>query len=75
VAKSDLIAKKPKNNSNKKGIPDQLKAARRAEAEARNAEYAKLTPEQKLARLDAGGFRAEKQRTQLICQIVPGDKK
>jgi hypothetical protein len=73
MAKSDLVATgKPKDNSRKKGIPAQIKAARRAEAEARNADYAKLTPAQKLAKLDAGGFAATKQRAKLAQQLTEG---
>lgn len=75
MSKDLLSTGKPKNNSNKKGVPEQLKAARRTEAEARNAEYAKLTPAQKLAKLDAGGFAATKQRAKLVLQIadIKGD--
>jgi hypothetical protein len=64
-----------KDNTRRKGIPTQQQTARKAEAEVRNAEYAKLTPQQKLARLDVGGFRAEKQRARLVAQIQQGAKK
>jgi hypothetical protein len=73
VARSDLVSTdKPKNNSNKKGVPTQLKAARRAEAEARNVEYSKLTNGQRLAKLDAGGFAATKQRAKIMQKIAEG---
>jgi hypothetical protein len=70
-----LTYAKIKDNSRRKGIPAQKKAARRAEAEIRAAEYAKLTPKQKLAKLDSGGFRAEKQRSRLVLEIanIQGD--
>ncbi len=38
---------------------------RREEALVRKAEYEALTTEQKLARLDKGGYKAAKQRLQL----------
>lgn len=47
------------------GITKQVRLNRREQAEQRNAEYAKLTVEQKLAKLDAGGFTATKQRAKL----------
>jgi len=42
---------------------------RRADAEARQVAYDKLTVEQKLARLDAGNFVATKQRARLEAQL------
>jgi len=46
------------------------KQQRQTEAIARNAEYAKLTPAQKLARLDRAGLRALRQRKILAQQIA-----
>lgn len=48
-----------------KGIARRVKEAKRAEAEARQAERDARTPAQQLARLDAGGFAAVKERAQL----------
>lgn len=45
-----------------------LKEQKHREAIARQAAYAKLTPQQKLAKLDAGGHRATKERTRLLIQ-------
>jgi len=45
------------------------KQTRRERAEQMQAEYNKLTPEEKLAKLDAGGHRAVKQRARLLKQI------
>lgn len=41
------------------------KAERREEAQARQAEHSKLTPKQKLAKLDLMGYSATKERAQL----------
>lgn len=72
---NEISYNRAKDNTRRKGIPAQQKAARKAEADVRNAEYAKLTPKQKLARLDAGGFRAEKQRAKLVSQLQQGAQK
>lgn len=44
------------------------KDRKRSEAETRQAIYNALTPEQKLAKLDAGGFTAAKQRIKIQMQ-------
>lgn len=72
MSKDLLSTGKPKNNSNKKGVPNQLKAARKAEADARQVEYSKLTNGQRLAKLDEGGFAAKKQRAKIMQQIAEG---
>jgi len=51
------------------GITKNVREERRKQAEERNAEYAKLTVEQKLAKLDAGGFAAKKQRAKLTAAL------
>lgn len=43
-----------------------LKEQKHREALARQAAHAKLTPEQKLAKLDKGGHRAAKERIRLL---------
>lgn len=48
-----------------KGIARATKLAKREEAEARAAERANRSPKDQLARLDAGGFRAVKERARL----------
>lgn len=60
--------KGPRTNRTK-GILKQAKAQRKLEAEQRQAEYNKLTPQQKLAKLDAGGFTATKERAKLLAQL------
>lgn len=45
------------------------KARLRREAEARQAEYDKLTPKQKLDKLNAEAWRAKKQRERLQAQL------
>jgi hypothetical protein len=62
-----------KDNSRRKGIPAQLKDAKRTEATARQTAYDKLTIDEKIARLDAGGFIATKQRAKLVAK--KGSKK
>jgi len=52
-----------------KGIAKAEKEQRRKEAEARQAEYDKLTPQQKLKRLDDAGLRAKRHRARLEKQI------
>jgi len=61
--------KGPRKN-HKRGIDEQQKAQRKLEAETRQAEYNKLTPQEKLARLDAGGFTASKQRAKLAALVA-----
>lgn len=50
--------------STRKNLPANIER-RREDAKARQAEYNSLTIAQKLARLDAGGFVAKKQRAKL----------
>lgn len=52
--------------NHKKGIAAQAKERKRLEAELRQAAYNTLTPEQKMAKLEAGGFTASKQMYKLI---------
>lgn len=54
-----------KDNSRKKGVSAAWKVAKRQEAEARNADYRKLTPAQKLSRLDTAGLTATKERAKI----------
>ena len=58
----------PKNNRNKSGAGAAHKDQLRKNAIARQTEYNKLTTEQKVAKLDAGGFRALKQRAKIETQ-------
>lgn len=51
-----------------------LKKQRAEEAAVRKAAYDALTTEQKLARLDAGGFKATKERLKLQTPTWPGPK-
>jgi hypothetical protein len=59
-----MAAGKPKTNVTK-GIEKEAKARRRLEAEARNAEYQKLSPQQRLANLDKAGLKASKERAKI----------
>lgn len=52
------------------GMTKKMREERRLQAETRNAEFAKLTPEQKLAKLDAGGFAAKKQRAKIQASLT-----
>jgi hypothetical protein len=49
-----------------KGITRARKDDRRREAEVRQGAHDQLTTEAKIAKLDAGGFRALKQRRRLL---------
>lgn len=69
-----LTNKGPKNNSNKKGVSAALLDQKRKEALERQAAADQRTPVQQLARLDAGGFAAEKERTKLGKLIMKGKK-
>ena len=60
-----LTSNGPKDNSRRRGMPKQWKDERRAAAEARQTAYNKLTVKQKLDKLDAGGYKATKQRGKL----------
>lgn len=51
--------------NHKKGIARAMLQAKRDEAKTRQAEYNKLTTAEKIAKLDAGGFVAKKQRAKL----------
>lgn len=53
----------PKDNSRKKGIAAAHKDALKVEAATRQEAYSKLTPAEKLAKLE--GFTATKQRAKL----------
>ncbi len=46
------------------------KAQLRREAEERNAAYQKLTPQQRLDKLNAGAWRAKKQRAKLEAELA-----
>lgn len=70
MAKNPLYKGKVKDCSRKKGLGAAHKDALRTEAKTRQSEYDKLTLEQKVARLDAGGFTATKQRAKLAAQLV-----
>lgn len=52
------------------GITKTQREERRKVAEERNAQYAAMTTEQKLAKLDAGGFAAKKQRAKLQAALT-----
>lgn len=65
----DLRASGPKKN-HKKGIANAAKEQKRKEAEVRQECYRLMTPEQKVARLDAGGFTATKERYKIILEQV-----
>lgn len=58
------IPRKAKDNSKRKGVHAQEKATRRAEAEARQTKYDKLTIAQKLAQPHLGA----KERTKLLAK-------
>lgn len=58
-----------------KGIARAKKEQRRKEALERQAAYDDLTPTEKLAKLDKGGFRAKKQRARLEKEIEVGKEK
>lgn len=58
-----------KDNSRRKGVPAQKLEMRRKEAQERQKAYDKLTTEQKLAKLDSGGFTASRQREKLVVQL------
>lgn len=51
------------------------RAQKRVQAQTRQSEYDKLTPQQKLAKLDRGGFTATKEREKLakILEAKPQD--
>jgi hypothetical protein len=65
----DLRVSGPKKN-HKKGFLQAAKEKRRKDAEARQAAYNLLTFEQKLAKLDAGGHKATKQRYKLLMKSI-----
>lgn len=69
---TDMLRPRGPKKNHKKGIAAEYKAMKRTEAQARDAANAKLTPQQKLAKLDAGGFTATKQRARLQKQISGG---
>lgn len=59
-------AKRGNRKNHKKGIAAQALDRKRVEAKLRQDEYDKLTVTQKIAKLDAGGYNATKQRTKLM---------
>lgn len=67
-----LLNKGPKDNSRKKGIAAQLKQKKHEEAKVRQAEASRCTPQQQLARLDAGGFASKKERAKLAKKLSVG---
>ena len=69
-----LIKSGKKDNSRKSGAAAAHKDQLRKEAQARQAEADKRTPQQQLARLDSQGFRAEKERMKLGKKIMKGKK-
>ena len=60
----DLRASGPKKN-HKKGIAAATQDRKRAEAKVRQDEYSGLTIQQRIDRLDQGGYRALKERARL----------
>lgn len=58
------------SNANRKGVPAKKREQRRKDAETRQAAYNKLTIDEKIAKLDAGGFTANKQRHKFLMQKV-----
>lgn len=69
-----MIKQGKKDNSKRRGIPAQEHDKRRLEAYERQDAYDKLTVAQKIAKLDAGGFTATKQRAKLQAALKKGDK-
>jgi hypothetical protein len=66
----DLLKPSGPKRNHKKGIASRIKDAKRAEAIVRQAEYDSLTVEQKISRLDRGGYRALKQRAKLSLAVI-----
>lgn len=64
----------PKDNSKKTGAAAADLDRKRKEALERQAERAKRSPAQQLAKLDAGGYTAEKERTKLARLLMKGKK-
>jgi Spy/CpxP family protein refolding chaperone len=58
---------KTKGYSNSRRLAD--KARKREQAEARNATWAALTPQQQLEVLDKGGLKATKQRARIAAKL------
>lgn len=70
-----LRAHGPKNNSRKTGWAADRVTTRRTEALARQAAYDLLSVDQKIAKLDAGGFAAVKQRNRLAYSKILSEVK
>ena len=68
----DLLKPHGPKRNHKKGIAASMLDAKRASAVARQTEYSKLTVSQKIAKLDAGGFHAKKQRAKLNALLGAG---
>lgn len=66
--KDMLRPRGPKDNSRRKGVPAMRKEQRRKDGEVRQAAYNKLTTAEKIAKLDAGGHAATKQRARLLAK-------
>jgi hypothetical protein len=64
--------KKQSKRKNKGPWKSQVQAQRRKDAEARQAEYDKLTPQQKLTNLDRYGFQAKRERARISKQLTKG---
>lgn len=62
----DITGKK--DNSSKRGVPEQQAQQRREDAEARTAEYQALTPEEKLARLEQRPGDSRRERARIAAQ-------
>lgn len=64
-----MIIGGPKKN-HKKGILASYRDTKRKQAAERQAVHNALTTEQKIAKLDAGGFTASKERKKLLLKQV-----
>ena len=62
--------KKQSKRINKGPWKHEVLAQRRKDAEARQVEYDKLTPQQKLAALDRYGFKATRERARIAKQLA-----
>lgn len=56
------------NTHYKSGVKAQLRKERREGAKLREVAYSNLSPAERLARLDAGGFKAQRQRDRIQAQ-------
>lgn len=62
---SDLLRPRGPKKNHRKGIAAARKAEKRVKAETMQLSYSKLTIDEKIAKLDAGGYAAKKQRARL----------